>query len=251
MISVVFARKKFNAKDLITYNIYNDGKIEKHIPKNIKTGFEKKYKYVYHDINDFNHELGIFNFKFTTEMNPGNIAGKKEVELIDIREFKGYSNRGIKLKFLTLNTESERYYINPNCYAGILGAMAVMNLDYLGFNGFSNYEAKSTGGSSSHRNGEKGDLRYLSKKKLGEVTYLQDLHFDIESQNKFNDALYKFGWGRNEEMYSEYFKFKENTKYLLSHTKHKRKDGRGGYRHHHHIHLTGFNHSLIKIRNEE
>lgn len=53
---------------------------------------------------------------------------------------------GVKLKFLTFNTSSERYYINPDCYAGLLGAMADMNIDYLGFNGFSNYEAKSTGG---------------------------------------------------------------------------------------------------------
>lgn len=66
------------------------------------------------------HILGVFNFRLTKEMNPGNVAGKKEIELVDVREFKGYSKDGVKLKFLTFNTSSERYYINPDCYAGLL-----------------------------------------------------------------------------------------------------------------------------------
>ena len=128
--------------------------------------------------------------------------------------------------------------------------MADMNIDYLGFNGFSNYEAKSTGGSSSHRNGEKGDLRYLSKNKLGERTILQDAHFDVPNQNKFNDALYKFYWGKLEEMYSERFTYNGDSKFLLNHTKHMVKLGPKGYRHYHHLHLTGFDHSQIKTIKE-
>lgn len=239
------------AKDVIAYHIYNGGKIEKHIPKTIKVGFEKKYKYVYHDKNNTEHELGIFNFKTTTQIVAGNKIGSGEIKLIDIREFKGYNSNGVKLKFKTLNTESGRYYINPDCYAGLLGAMADMNVDYLGFNGFSNYEGKSTGGSKSHRNGEKGDLRYLSKNKLGEATTVFDAHIDVPDQNKFNDLLYNFGWGRSEKMYSEYFNYDGNKNYLLNHTKHMRKDGKDGYRHYHHLHLTGFDHSLIKIINEK
>jgi len=239
-----------NAKDIVTYRIYSDGKIERHIPKKIKEDFMNKYKYVYHSKDNIEHLLGIFNFKLTTEMNKGNVAGKNEVELIDIREFKGYSSSTTKLKFLTINSDSKRYYINPDCYAGLLGAMASMNIDYLGFNGFSNYEAKSTGGSSSHRNGEKGDLRYLSKKQKGEPTILQDSHFDVDMQNKFNDSLYKFGWGRLEKMYSEYFTHNKKNNYLLNHTKHMRKDGKDGYRHYHHLHLAGFDHSIVKIIKE-
>ena len=234
-------------KGLVSYHIYFGGKIEKHIPKEIREQDRKKYKYIYHDKNGEEHVLGTFNYTLTKEMNKGNIAGNNSVELIDIREFKGYSSNEVKLKFLTLNTSSKRYYINPDCYAGLLGAMADMNIDYLGFNGFSNFEAKSTGGSSSHRNGEKGDLRYLSKNKKGEATILQDTHFDVPNQNKFNDALYNFGWGRLEKMYSEYFNYAGNKSYLLNHTKHMRKDGPKGYRHYHHLHLSGFDHSLIKI----
>lgn len=172
------------------------------------------------------------------------------IELIDVREFKGYSSNELKLKFLTLNTESERFFINPDCYAGLLGAMASLEINYLGFNGFSNFQGKSTGGSSSHRNGEKGDLRYLSKKRKGEPTILQDSHFDVINQNKFNDALYKFGWGKLEKMYSEYFNYDKQKNYLLNHTKHMRKDGPRGYRHYHHLHLTGYDHSIIKIIKE-
>ena len=242
--------KKGEGIGIVSYHIYSGGKIEKHIPKEIKKEYRTKYKYIYHDKNDKVHELGTFNFTLTKEMNKGNVAGKNNVELIDIREFKGYSSNGVKLKFLTLNTSSKRYYINPDCYAGLLGAMADMNIDYLGFNGFSNFEAKSTGGSSSHRNGEKGDLRYLSKNKKGEATILQDAHFDVPNQHKFNDALYNFGWGRLEKMYSEYFNYNGNKNYLLNHTKHMRKDGPKGYRHYHHLHLSGFDHSLIKIIKE-
>ena len=239
-----FKMKMAKIQSIITYHIYYDGRIEKHIPKEIAEEFKQKYKYVYHDEKGNEHEIGIFKFIETTEMKKGNIAGTKKVELIDIREFKGYDNNGVKLKFLTINTNSKRYYINPDCYAGLFGAMAKLNIDYLGFNGFSNNKAGSYP-STSHFNGEKGDLRYLSTNRKGESTHLQHSHFDVEQQNKFNDALYLFGWGRLEKMYSEYFTYNGNSKYLLNHTKHMKKEGE--YEHYHHLHLTGFDHSLIKI----
>lgn len=241
----------FNAKDVVTYRIYHDGRIEKHIPKVIKEGYEKKYMYVYHDEKNIEHILGTFNFKITKEMNKGNIVGKKDIELIDVREFNGYNANGVKLKFLTLNTDSGRYFINPDCYAGLLGAMAKMNVDYLGFNGFSDYLGQSVGGSSSHLNGEKGDLRYLSKNRKGEATLLQDIHFDVDNQNNFNNTLYLYGWGITEKLYSEEFKYNNELKYKLNHTKHMKKEGKGGYRHHHHIHLTGFDFKKINKVNEK
>ena len=74
---------------------------------------------------------------------------------------------------------------------------------------------------------------------------------NVSNQNKFNDALYNFGWARLEKMYSEYFNYNGNKNYLLNHTKHMRKDGPKGYRHYHHLHLSGFDHSIIKIIKEE
>lgn len=238
-------------KDIITYRIFYEGSIEKYIPKLIKEEYKNSYKYLYFDKNNKEHLLGIFKYIKTKQILPGNVVGNGSIEILDIRQFKGYNKDNVKMKFLTINTESGRYYINPDCFAGLLGAMGDLNIDYLGFNGFSNVEGKSTGGSKSHRNGEKGDLRYLSKNKKGETTYLQDLHFDVLTQNKFNDALYNFGWGRQEKMYSEYFTYNNEKNYLLNHTKHMRKDGVGGYRHYHHLHLSGFDHTLIKIINEK
>ena len=42
---------------IVTYHIYHNGKIEKHIPKVITKGYEKKYKYVYHDAKNIAHEI--------------------------------------------------------------------------------------------------------------------------------------------------------------------------------------------------
>ena len=241
-----FKMKIAKIQSIKTYHIYYDGHIEKHIPKEIAEEFKQKYKYVYHDEKGNEHKIGAFKFLETTEMKKGNIAGTKKVELIDIREFKGYDNNGVKLKFLQIKSKT-RFYINPDCYAGLLGAMAKLNIDYLGVTGFSDDKAGSYP-SVSHFNGEKGDLRYLSTNRKGESTHLQHSHFDVEQQNKFNDALYLFGWGRLEKMYSEYFTYNGNSKYLLNHTKHMKKEGE--YEHYHHLHLTGFDHTLIKIIEE-
>lgn len=239
---------KYNAADVITYRIYWDGVIEKHIPKKIKEGFTEKYKYVYHDKDKGEHELGTFTYYKTKEMNPGNKKGDEDVELLDARQFKGYSSDKVKLKFITWNSDSQRWYINPDCFAGLLGAMGALNIDYLGFNGFSDNKAQSVGGSSSHRNGMKGDLRYLSTNKNGEATLLQSEHFDYDMQVKFNNELFNFGWGILEDMYSEKFT-RDKKEVLLPHTKHMRKDGAKGYRHHHHLHLSGFDAStVIKIK---
>jgi hypothetical protein len=240
----------FNATGIVTYHIYNDGKIEKHIPKIIKEEFKSKYSYVYHDSKDIEHSIGSFKFFKTIEMNPGNVSGKNDVELIDARQFKGYSKDDLKFKFLTWNSDSDRWFINPECFAGLLGAMANNNINFIGFNGFSNIKAESVGGSKSHRNGKRGDLRYLSNKKNGEPILLTSSNFDFDFQNTFNDSLFLFGWGKTELMYSENFTYKGKKNVLLNHTKHMRKDGSDGYRHNHHLHLTGFQHSLIKIIKE-
>ncbi|WP_310555886.1 hypothetical protein [Flavobacterium sp.] len=247
---LIIGKPTNDAKEIITYYIYKAGSIEKSIPKKIKDDFKNKYQYVYIDSKYKTHNLGTFDYTTTKEMNPGNVQGNNNVELLDARQFKGYSKDNIKLKFLTWNSDSDRWYINPDCFAGLLGAMADESIDYLGFNGFSDDLAQSVGGSKSHRNGEKGDLRYLTTNKDGAATLLEDSDFDFVNQNKFNDALYLFGWGRKEKMYSENFKYGKNEKTLLNHTKHMKKLGKGGYRHHHHLHLSGFDHSLILINSK-
>ena len=240
---------RFISPGIVTYHIYHDGKIEKHIPQEISKDYKQKYKYVYHDVNKNQHEIGIFNIHKTKAMALGNIAQKHYVELINVKEEfeKGYCSKdgSVTAKFKTFNSASKRWYINPDCFAGLLGAMLELNIDYLGFNGFSTYDARSAGGSSTHINGVAGDLRYISIKRQGEPIELSYSTFDFNEQEKFNIALHKFGWGRTSLMYSEYFTYNKKAKTLLSYTKHMRRDGKGGYRHHHHLHVCGFDFKLI------
>lgn len=99
--------------------------------------------------------------------------------------------------------------------------------------------------SQSHINGVAGDLRYISEKRNGELTWLSYSTFDFDEQEKFNTALYKFGWARTSLMYSEYFTYKKQSNTLLKYTKHMKKDPPNGYRHHHHLHICGFDFNLI------
>ena len=166
---------------IVTYHVYWNGRIEKHIPKVIQKGYENKYKYVYHDEKGQEHEIGLFNYFTTTAMAPKNIPIKgRNVELIDVRDFKGYCSPNVKIRFSTINSPSSRYYINPSCLASLFGAMAILNIDYLGFNGFSDKLARSVGKSRSHINGERGDLRYLSNNRNGEAILLQSSSFDYK-----------------------------------------------------------------------
>ena len=59
--------KQVNTKDIVTYHIYANGDIEKHIPKKIKEGYEQKYKFIYHDEGNAEHELCIATWHTTTK----------------------------------------------------------------------------------------------------------------------------------------------------------------------------------------
>lgn len=88
-----------NAKDIITYHIYFDGNIEKHIPKKIKTGFEKKYKYLYHDSKNNEHEICIADWHTTKEKGVGQVYKTKPTHskiISDQNVSEGNTSRRIK-----------------------------------------------------------------------------------------------------------------------------------------------------------
>lgn len=60
-----------NATSIVTYHIYADGKIEKHIPKEIKSSYKQKYKYVFHDKENKEHEICIVEYIFANKRNNG------------------------------------------------------------------------------------------------------------------------------------------------------------------------------------
>ncbi|MBC9914173.1 DUF4280 domain-containing protein [Chitinophaga varians] len=228
----------FEAKEIITYHIFADGRLERHVPKEIKEEYKKKYKYVYHDKNSKEHMLGLFNFK-TIDNNYGATYGGKTVDLIDIRELKDYASGEVKFK-LTLNTV--RNFVNDKTLGSLLGALLECGYEDYTFNGFSHADGSSAP-SVSHKNGYNGDLRYLrTDKAIDKLNLFSDSEtegwkaMDTDRQNKFNDALYKFGW---KSMLSQTY----NTNKILNHCSPDPDE-----HHNDHLHVQGYSPNYKEIK---
>ncbi|MDR0807027.1 MAG: chitinase [Enterobacteriaceae bacterium] len=220
--------------NIITYHIYwnskDDGRIEKHIPSVIDEEFINKYKYIYHDKSGCMHDLGVFIYE-TINNQYGEKYGGEKIDLIDIRQLKNYSNGNVKFS-MTLNTS--RYWINDKTLASLLGALLECGYDDFVFNGFSHKDGSSNP-SVSHKNGFNGDLRYLRKDRNGGRTNLFSSDksigwagVDIDRQNKFNDALFKFGW---KSMLSQTF----NVNKIFNHCKNDQAN-----HHNDHLHVQSY-----------
>ena len=88
-----------NAKDIVTYHIYHDNKIEKHIPKKIKEGNETRYKYVYHDSIGNEHEITTVDWHTTKEKGVGQVYNTKPTHskvLSDQYVSEGNTSRRVK-----------------------------------------------------------------------------------------------------------------------------------------------------------
>ena len=73
---------------IVTYHIYWDGRIEKHIPKVIQRGYEDKYKYVYHKKVEEKNDNGGKNEGQTAE----NEEIKIDVCILSIRKVRKRGN---------------------------------------------------------------------------------------------------------------------------------------------------------------
>ena len=209
---------------IVTYHIYWDGRIEKHVPKVIKNGYENNYMYIYHDENEQKHEIGFANIK------PTKIYGAKSgiVNLIDLRSVPKEYRNGNKHYRLSMNTP--RTYTNEQTWASLLGAMLEVCFDDIVCNGFSMSDG-SPGDSASHLNGKNGDIRYLRKDKSGkklDLSLTPD-ELDVIRQVAWNEALYKFGW----KSFLGWPYKHEGKARNLPHTK-------KWPNHHHHLHLQGY-----------
>ncbi|TDD96950.1 hypothetical protein [Flavobacterium cellulosilyticum] len=220
-----------NGSKIVTYRIYNNGRIVKYIPKIVNKKLENKYKYVYFDKEGNKHVLGIFTI-FKKPLYKGD--KDKFVNLISLEEVPKYYKEG-KYQY-HFNVDSPRSYLNEQTLAGFFGAMFEVNYLDISCNGFSHNDGSSKP-SRSHINGNNGDFKYLRKDKslpCGKGTSLNIIKtpdsLDYERQNKWNDALYKFGW---KSMLGWSYKIKGKTHYL-NHITHKTKD------HYHHLHVQGF-----------
>ncbi|WP_459926565.1 hypothetical protein [Flavobacterium covae] len=204
---------KTDSKGITTYHIFKEGRIEKQIPKQIKSGYERKYRYVYHDEDGTEHEICIFDFitagvwekgkktKTKTGVWEKRIAegktryfkkGNGTVELLKMKLPLNYTEGKVKIK---LADNTTREYVNPKVFASIIGALAECAFDDVQMNGFTTSDG--TGAPSvSHINGTAGDFRYLRKDKklIGLEINNNPTELDVTRQEKFIEALVKFGY---------------------------------------------------------
>ncbi|WP_081301481.1 hypothetical protein, partial [Gilliamella sp. Fer1-1] len=236
----------FTRVGIVTYHIYHDGKIERHIPVETLKGYEKKYKYVYHDKNSHVHQLGIYDYvEVTNIFYPHQRYGlTKFIHLIDLREVRQkYSQHGLKYCF-NVDSSQKRFFMNRDTLASFFGAMLEVNFVDISCNGFSTITGGS-GISKSHYNGYHGDFKYLRIDEVlakGDGTSLHiDLHpelFDVERQNQWNDALYKFGWTDMLGWSYTLNKIKKFPNHITKETAH----------HNHHLHVQFYDMDKIKER---
>lgn len=228
-----------NSKSIVTYRIYSDGRIEKYIPKVILKENENKYKYVYYDEQGKKYDLGDFRIQKTQmyKRPKGNF-----INLINLEEVpKYYKKNNHQYHF---NIDSPRSYVNEKSFASFIGAMFEVNYLDIGCNGFSHSDGSSKP-SKSHINGNNGDFKYLRKDKslkCGSGTSLniikQPDSLDSERQNKWLNALYKFGW-KNFLGWS--YKLKGKKQYLDHIPK-------NTANHFHHVHVQRYQPNFKEIR---
>ncbi|MCF6350369.1 MAG: hypothetical protein L3J23_04990 [Flavobacteriaceae bacterium] len=233
----------FKLKTPDTIHIYSDGKISK-TPLTLL----KNIRYVYVASDGEEHDLGKYNLIEAQKWNYGSSryhSGWKKIVTIDNKgnekekyfeyakgkvklvKFKlplsyNYNNVNIKLK-----DNSTREYINPEAFACLIGALAEVGYDDITLNGFTSKDG--TGAPSvTHFNGIAGDFRYLRKDKKIASLHINTSpnQLDVERQEKFIDALVKFGW---KNFYSYDTKI-DKKDFILKKSTHLAN-------HHHHLHL--------------
>ena len=93
----------FSGAGIVTYHIYQDGKIEKHIPENILPGFERKYKYVYHDKDNNKHEVCIVDWHTTKKKKNGvrmlTAPNRKDKDILEYKENVNEGNTQKRVKY--------------------------------------------------------------------------------------------------------------------------------------------------------
>ncbi|OCB76113.1 hypothetical protein [Flavobacterium crassostreae] len=224
---------------MVVYKIFFDGRIEKHLPKSIKKGYENKYQYVYLDKFGQKYVLGIFTV-YKTPTYRGTEGSF--VNLINLEEVPKYFKKN-QLQYL-FKLDSKRSFVNEQTLASFLGAMLEVNYLDIGCNGFSHSDGSSRP-SRSHINGNNGDFKYLRTDKevqCGSGTSLNLIKepqaLDFVRQNKWNNALYKFGW-KNFLGWS--YTSKGKRRYLDHIPK-------NTANHFHHLHVQGYEPNFKEIR---
>ena len=243
--------------DIITYHINANGRsIMKQIPSENK--YPEKRRYIYYDKAGGKHNIGDFEISYATLRTkyPGGTKiveklpaanDKGKIELLYIKDFTGYSSPDQKVRASVGSWESDtynRYYINPECFAGILGAMLDLNIDFLAFRGSSKSDGSPTP-SSTHNNGVATDIAYFNKSKTTTQVLLAEKELDLQLNIDFVDALIDYGYIDVDRFYTaEFIPHGETKERLLT-------DGMNTCYtppHNNHLHIGGFDFSTVIIK---
>jgi hypothetical protein len=237
-----FGKKPEVLTDILTIKIYEDGRIVKFVPKKIQEVYKKQYisgtgksypiQYIYYKANGESKNLGKYNYFLIKNPKPDARWSKNNVvDLIDIRTIVQV---GYELHLDPSQNESDRYYLNPCAMGAIIGACTEVGYTDIDFRGFSRIDGRPEP-STTHYNGYYGDFGYFCKDKSRHSLSLKYENetgkyygwsqMDEERQNKFNDALHRFGW-------DGFWSWKYNGKYLHNSTP--------MIKHDHHLHVKDY-----------
>lgn len=225
--------------DIVTYRIFSNGSIEKHIPQVIADGKENQYKYEYISKKKIAIDLGTYKI---IKVKAYHGEEGEHVNLINLEAVPKYFKKNNHQYHF--NIDSRRSFVNERTLASFFGAMLEVNYLDISCNGFS-HEDGSSKPSRSHINGNNGDFKYLRLDKTlpcGAGTSLNINKsadsLDYRRQNNWNDALYKFGW---KDMLGWTYTVNKKTKYL-HHIDHKTTN------HHHHLHVQNYDPEFKEIK---
>ncbi|MEN1926781.1 hypothetical protein [Luteimonas qiangzhengi] len=234
-----FSRQEY---DCLTYRIlYEDGSLERITPSDINPAKTNIIRYIYVDAIGSEHDLGEYTFILAGRVGPGNAQAEGIVRLMDLRDVDDYASGDVRYGFHYDERLTLRPYVADDAMASLFGAMLDTSFVDVSCNGFSDHRGHSIGGSSSHRNGVNGDFKYFRAD--GTTQDQTSLHIDVnpelmdeERQNRFNDALRKYGWS---DLRAWRYVIGGESR-LLRHTQHLRN-------HQHHLHLQGYSPTIAEI----
>lgn len=259
---------KINAKDIVTYHIFHDGKIEKHIPKTIKPGYEKKYKYVYHDSKNGEHEICLADWHTTKEKGVGQVYKTKPTHskvISDKNVSEGNTSRRVKYE----NGDIAEYGSHPR--KGIIWLLYKAgksdvellrmpdNLNYKKDNVSISYSFTGTQRRYTGVHAFAGFIGYLAKSGLKLQTsgscFSEGSSFPSQEHcNGRSVDTYYLKVVENDQKVIDsaiFFHFTEVLTGEDSYCKKLKRAGNGGTLHNSHLHSGNFDSSIIKIIKEK
>ena len=188
------------ASDTTRYHIYHTGDIKRQ--NGGATGYAE---FIYYDENGGKHNLGKSAYIPVDRLGSGNsVVGGSKVYLVDQRQHPSYVSSNKKLGYKWQIPEKidgiirRRYYLNGLTMAGTLGTLMKMGYQEYHGTGWSNRKGQSVG-SSTHRNGEAGDFRYLGINNVhrplnGSVHTFPPGRFDKSENQRWVNIFKTFGF---------------------------------------------------------